>query len=258
MFEQERVIGRLQRRVMAEPAIMACFLSGSFGRRADDDYSDVDVALIYMDDAARDAAWKQREDFAKSVMPYVPLKAFDAKHIRSYFYITLLSNGSKFDYRYESAESLQPNPWDSQIRILKDSNAWAEGYQAQSARLSKPQPAITSSELIDLDQRFWVMFWDVLRLLARGDSDRPFPIYLEILSFTLPTLLNVLPHNDPSRERLINAYYSRDTRATAKHLTELMESYLAARQTIVQQYHLQPVGDQAFESEIRRLIAKIA
>jgi hypothetical protein len=258
MFEQERVIGRLQRRVQAEPKITACFLSGSFGRRAEDDFSDVDVALVYADDAARDYAWRNRNDFATSVMPYVPFKAFDGKHLRPYFYITLLSNGSKFDYRYESAESLKPNPWDGQIRILKDSDGWAEDYQAESARLSKPQPIINSSELIDLDQRFWVMYWDTLRLLGRGETDKPFPIYLELLSFTIPTFLNVLTPGDSARERLISANYSLDTRANAKHLAELMEAYMEARQSIVKKYHLQSVGDPAFESELRRLIAKIA
>jgi hypothetical protein len=257
MFEQERVIGRLQRRVLTESSMTACFLSGSFGRHADDDYSDIDIALIYANDAARDAAWNEREDFAKSVMPYVPLKAFDRQHVRPFFYITLFSNGSKLDYRYESAESLQPNPWDGQIRILKDSDGWAERYQAESARLAKPQPAISSSELVELDQRFWVMYWDALRILARGDYDKPFTIYLELLSFTLPTLLNVLSPGDPTRAGLISAYYSRDTRATAKHFSQLMETYLAARQAIVQRYHLQPMGDQAFESELRGLINKI-
>jgi hypothetical protein len=258
MFEQERVIGRLQRRVLGEASIMACFLSGSYGRRADDDYSDIDVTLVYGDDLAREMAWIERKEFAKSVMPYVPLKAFDGEHIRPNFYITLFSNGSKIDYRYESAKSITPNPWDNQIRILKDSEGWAERYQADSARLSKPQPAISSSDLIELDQRFWVMYWDALRLLARGDYDKPFTIYLEILSFILPPLLNVLPSGDPAREGLINAYYSRDTKATAKHLGDLMGAYLAARQAIVQSYHLQPVGDQAFESEIRRNIQKLS
>jgi hypothetical protein len=136
MFEQERVIGRLQRRIAADPAIVGCFLGGSFGRRAEDDYSDIDVALIFADDAARDRAWHERNEFARSVMPYVPLKAFDGKHVRPYLYITLFSNGSKIDYRYESAVSLAPNPWDGQIRILKDSDGWAEQFQADSARLS--------------------------------------------------------------------------------------------------------------------------
>lgn len=258
MFEQERVIGRLQRRILVEPSILSCFLSGSFGRNAEDDYSDLDIALVFADDDSRESAWKNRADFAKSVMPYVPLKAFDADHVRPYLFIALLANGSKIDYRYESAASLSPNPWDSQIRILKDDAGWAEAYQTESAQLSKPQPAIGRSELIQLDQRFWVMYWDTLRLLARGDTEKPFPIYLELLSSTLPPLLRALPSGDPAREGLLNIFYTRDAQATAEHLKALMETYLAARSAIVQRYHLQPIGDDAFESEIRKLIQRVS
>jgi hypothetical protein len=257
MFEQERVIGRLQRRVAADPAITACFLGGSFGRRAEDDYSDIDVALVFADDAARDRAWKDRKEFAKSVMPYVPLKAFDGEHVRPYLYITLFSNGSKIDYRYESAVSLAPNPWDGQIRILKENDGWAERYKADSARLSKPQAAMSSAELARLDQRFWVMYWDALRLLSRGDHDKPFTIYLEILYFTLPPLLAALPDDNVAHEGLISAFYSRNAGETAKQLQGLLDAYLAARSAVIRRYHLQPMGYHAFESEISRVIQKL-
>ena len=49
MFEQERFVGRLQRHVLAEQGVVSCFLTGSFGRRGDDLYSDVDVVLVYED-----------------------------------------------------------------------------------------------------------------------------------------------------------------------------------------------------------------
>ncbi len=257
MFEQERVIGRLQRRVAAVPSLLACFLSGSYGRRAEDDYADLDVALVFSSESQRDIAWNERHEFAQSVMPYVPIKAFDAEHIRPYFYVTLFANGSKVDYRYEVAPDLSPDPWDGQIRILKDTDKWAEKYQITSSQMSKAQPAISSSELSLLDQRFWVMYWDVLRLLARGDSDKPFTIYLELLSFTLPPLLRILPSDDPAHQRLLNAIYNRDIASTLQHLSELLDAYLEARSTIVKKNHLQFVVDQSFESEIQRLVQRL-
>ena len=75
MFEQERFIGRLQRHVMTEARILTCFLSGSFGRRADDAFSDVDIALVYGSAAERDAAWAARSDFVRAVMPYVAARS---------------------------------------------------------------------------------------------------------------------------------------------------------------------------------------
>ena len=69
------------------------------------------------------------------------------------------------------------NPSDREIRILKDTAGWAENHQAQSTQTYLPPPRITSEELERLDHRFWVMFWDVYRLLLRGDTDKPFPVY---------------------------------------------------------------------------------
>jgi len=257
MFEQERMIGRLQRRVADEPEIVACFMSGSYGRHADDAYSDLDLTLIFSDERERERIWADRERFSQSIMPYVPLKSFDAIHIRPFFHIVLFANGSKLDLRFETQDSLLPNPWDSQIRILKDSDGWAESFQITSERQTKPQPTITNKELTALDQRFWVMFWDVLRLLARGDVDKPFPVYLQLLHFSFPPLLRALPLDATARVNLIEAHYSQDATVTSKHITDLLNVYLEARAAITKRYHLQFYPDQSFESQIIRLVKRI-
>ena len=257
MFEQERLIGRLQRRVMDEPDITACFLSGSFGRRASDPYSDLDVALIYPDNQALERAWHNRVQFAKSIMPYISLKSFDGEHIRPYFHIALFANGSKVDFRFETQNSLAPNPWDSQIRILKDTASWAEVFQMKSSQQALPQANINNRELTLLDQRFWVMFWDILRLLARGDTDKPFSVYLELLHFTFPPLLQALPPDTPARNNLIEAHFSQNAEATASHMKGLLNAYIAARTAVVERYHLQFSSDQSFETQIQRLVDRL-
>ena len=257
MFEQERMIGRLQRRVVDDPDISACFLSGSFGRRADDPYSDLDVALVYPDNQAQEKAWRDRTKFAGSVMPYVSLKSFDAAHIRPFFHIVLYANGSKVDYRFESQESLMPNPWDSHMKILKDTAGWAEVYQLSCSQQALPQVKMGSHELTLLDQRFWVMFWDVLRLLARGDTDKPFPIYLELLHFTFPPLLKSLPQNSAVRLNLIKARFSSDATVTASHMQELLNAYIGARTAVVEEHHLRFASDQSFEKQIQRLVERL-
>jgi hypothetical protein len=257
VFEQERFIGRIQRHVQSDNSLIACFLSGSFGRRLEDGYSDLDIALVYVDEAARERGWQQRRDWVRAVMPYVPARSFDAVHVRPYFHIALYSNGTKADYRFEAQELLQPNPWDRDIRMIKDSGRWVEDYQAASARLALPQPYLSADELMALDNRFWVMLWDVLRLLKRGDADKPFTIYLELLHFTLPTLLRVLPAEEPARQELLTASYSQDTTATAQQLGRLLDAYLAARAAVVQRQRLLFTPDQAFENEMKRLIARL-
>ncbi len=257
MFEQERLIGRLQRRVTDDPEISACFLSGSFGRRASDSYSDLDVALVYPNSSSLERAWHNRIQFTKSIMPYISLKSFDAEHVRPYFHIALFSNGSKLDLRFENQEILMPNPWDSQIRILKDTEGWAELFQQDSSQQAVPQPRMNSQELARLDQRFWVMYWDILRLLARGNTDKSFPIYLELLNMTLPPMLQALPNDDRARVNLIDVQFNRDRDMTTTHLKRLLTAYIAARTAIVERYHLQFSTDNAFENQIQRLVEKI-
>lgn len=258
MFEQERFIGRLQRHVMTDPAIKVCFLSGSFGRRTEDAYSDVDIALVYTEEAARAPAWDKRHSLATTVMPYVALRSFDATHVRPFLHIALYSNGTKADYRFETLTGLQPNPWDREIRLLKDSDGWGEQFQAASSRLAPPQPYISPNDLAALDDRFWIMLWDALRLLKRGDTDKPFVVYLELLYFTLPPLLAALPAEDPAHQKLLRASYSRDAAATARGLAELLDAYVAARSAVVRRQNLALSPNTAFESEIRRLVVKLA
>ncbi len=253
MFEQERVITRLQQRVLAERSIAACFLAGSYGRRRDDAYSDLDVALVFADEPTRESAWAGRREFVRSVTPYVPARSFDAVHVRPYLHITLYSNGAKVDYRYETL-ALPPNPWDRDIRILKDHNGWAGQYQTACTQTSQPVPRMTAAELEQLDERFWVMFWDVYRQVLRGDRDKPFTVYLELLHFTLPPLLTVLPPEEPARQGLLAAYFNRDTKATAVHLRELVAAYLAARTAVVRRLHLLFTPDTRFENEIQKLM----
>jgi hypothetical protein len=257
MFEQDRMLIRLQQRVQGEQTVLACFLAGSYGRRREDGFSDMDVALVYAHDGERESAWQQRREFVQSVMPYLALKSFDARHIRPYFHIALFANGCKVDFRYETQADLHPNAWDRDIRILKDKDGWAEQFQQASQRLAHPQPHLTTTELTALDQRFWVMYWDVLRLLLRGDHQKPFTVYLELLHFTLPPLLAVLPTEDPAHQALLQANFSHDTKATARHMGLLLTAYLQARTAVSRRLQLNIAPDTAFENNIHNLLQRV-
>lgn len=258
MFEQERFIGRLQRHVLAEPGVLVCYLYGSFGRRAEDAYSDVDIALIFAGEAERDAAWVGRQQFVKAVMPYVAARSFDAGHVRPYLHVALYSNGTKADYRFDTIEGMSPNPVDGKLRILKDTDQWGERFGAASARLAPAQPYISPDELTALDNRFWVMYWDVLRLLKRGDTDKPFGTYLRLLYFSLPPLLDALPPEEPARQGLARVIYSPDAGTTLRGMGELLDTYLAARSAVIRRQNLMYPINTAFESEIRRLVERLS
>ncbi|MGD8806487.1 MAG: nucleotidyltransferase domain-containing protein [Chloroflexota bacterium] len=256
MFEQDRVLLRLRQRVLAEESIKVCFLSGSYGKGTQDRFSDLDVVMVFVDDEARDAAYRGRRDFARSVLPYVPACSFDASHVRPYLHIALYSNGAKVDYRYESKETLEPNAGDREIQLLKDSENWGEKFQRSAGQLSGAPalPTVTTGDMAVIDERFWIMFMDVYRQVLRGDYDKPFPIYLQLLYFTLPTFLRLLPAEEPARDGLIVAAYRRNPEATAQHLRELLQAYLVARQAIIRRHHLQYEPNAAFERELLRKI----
>jgi len=258
MFEQERFIGRLQRHAQTEARLLVCFLYGSFGRRADDAFSDVDIALVYGSAADRDAAWDARRAFVTAVMPYVAVRSFDAGHVRPYLHIALYSNGTKADFRFETLDGLAPNPGDRELRILKDHNRWAEQFQAASSRLAPPQPYISPADLTVLDDRFWVMLWDTLRLLKRGDTDKPFPTYVKLLYFTLPPLLAALPPEEPARQALLRAQFVGDAATTLRGMADLLNAYLAARAAVIRRQNLMFPINTAFEGEVRRLVERLA
>lgn len=257
MFEQERVVGRLQRFVSTAPEIRACFLTGSFGRRAEDAYSDIDAVFAFVDEAARSAAWEKRRTLVQAIMPYVPLKSYEALERRPFLQIVLFANGSILEIRYETRDTLAPEPGDSQIRVLKDEEGWLPSFAARSASVGLSQPALSSAELQAIDDRFWITFWDVLRQIARGDMEKPFPGYLALLHSTLPPLLAALPVADPARAALVQADYSLDGGATASHLAGLLRAYLTARTAVTARHHLQPVANEPFEREIQRLLDRL-
>jgi hypothetical protein len=249
---------RLQQRVLREPAVLVCFLTGSYGRRAQDRFSDLDVTLIFEGEGDRAQAYSSRREFVQSIMPYVPAKSFDAEHVRPFFHVALFANGAKADFRYETLETIKPSPWDRDIHLIKDLNEWGKRYAQAVSTISSlpPRLAITESELIRIDNRFWVMYMDVYRLLLRGDLDKPFPIYLELLNFTIPVLLDLLPFEEPFRQALLVSQYDHDSSATLEHMQHLLNAYLDARQVIVHRFNLSFRPNQEFENSIKKIIDK--
>lgn len=255
MFEQDRVLVRLQQRVLSEEEILVCFLTGSYGRGIQDSYSDLDVTLVFAEEDSRASYFEGRHNFAQSVLPYVPAKSFDATHIRPFFHIALYANGAKVDYLYETKTTLQPTPWVREIRILKDKDGWGQKFLDLSAQqpAAIPRPTISVQALKELDDRFWVMFMDIHRQLRRGDYDKPYGIYLQLLYFTVPELLDLLPEDIRARQGLIQSDYSHDPKANLQHFRELLVAYLEVRDAVVRHHQLNFTPDQNFEREILKL-----
>lgn len=258
MFEQDRLLVRLQQRVQQMSDVLVCYLTGSFGRGSQDSYSDLDITLVFEDDEHRESAFAERREFVQSVLPYVPARSFDASHVRPYFHVALYSNGAKADYLYETVASSRPSQYEKDIRLLKDTGDIGRQFQMAASKLKQtiPQPTIGVEELAELDDRFWVMFMDIYRQLRRGDYDKPYAVYLELLYFTIPQILRLLPPEEAARQSLIQARYEHDTRATTDHMIDLMDAYLDARAAIVRRHNLIFEPNQSFETALLSIIRK--
>jgi hypothetical protein len=257
MFEQDRFIVRLQQSVAREADIVACFLAGSYGRRTEDAYSDLDVVLVFADEGARDQAWADRHAFARSVLPYVPARSYDAGAAGEHLHSALYGNGARVDYRYVAQDTLRPEPAYREIRILKDTAGWAEAYQADAARVRPTRERVEAATLEQIDNRFWVTFFEVYRQLLRGDADRPFVVYVRLLAGTIPPLLEALPPEDPAYQGLLHAYYdSGDVAGTIAHLQRFLDAYLAARSAVIRRHTVGFVPDSTFERGIQRLLER--
>lgn len=256
MFEQDRVLVRLQQHLLRESRVVACFLAGSYGRRAEDGYSDLDVVLVCSDQFAREQLWRDRKKFVDASMPYVRFKSFDAEHVRPYFHVVLYENGAKVDFLFTTKDELDPTVHHRDVRVLKDAQGWVEGHQARSRQAYEPVPQFSYTELKAVDEQFWVMFWDVFRLVLRGDFAKAFPVYLHLTSEVLQPLVQVLTQEDVLRLALFRARFGYDRQETLHHMRDLLTGYLGIRETMNGRYHLRFMPDTTFENAIRRLVDK--
>lgn len=256
MYEQDRFIVRLRQQINSNPAIVAAWLGGSYGRNQPDPFSDLDITLVFLDDAARDRAWTHRADFCQNILAYVAAKSQDHP-LYDYRHNVLYANGTLADVGFCSANSLEPRHQDSDIKILKDSaDKIAELQQMQSATLGNRRIVVRSADLKSLDDAFWIQFWDVYRVVRRGDTQKPFIDYVRLLADTLPNLIAWLLPNSPERQQLINLQYTLDPLATRAHLQSLVFAYRAARAAIIKQNRLDFQLNGAFEREIERVLKK--
>jgi len=255
MFEQDRVLVRLQQFILKDENIKVCFLAGSYGRGTQDNYSDLDLILIFADEDSKTLAYEARHEFVRSVLPYLSAKSFDADHVIPNLHIALYGNGAKVDYLFETF-NMKPRFEYQEMRTLKDQDGWAQAFLRECAAQppSAARAATAADILSNIDNRFWIMFMDVYRRLLRGDHDAPYPIYIQMIYFTIPSLLELLPAEDPAHQALIDIHYSSATRTTIDHMKRLLKAYLGAREAIVQRHQLYFPVDSAFEREILRKI----
>ncbi len=256
MYEQDRFIVRLRQQLNSNPAISAAWLGGSYGRNQPDPFSDIDITLVFVDAAARDRAWSQRTHFCQNILAYVAAKSQDHP-LYDYRHNVLYANGTLADVAFFAAGELQPRHEDSDIKIVKDSaDKIAETQQMHSVTLGIRRELVRSADLKSLDDSFWIQFWAVYRVVRRGDTQKPFVGYIQLLAAILPKLIGWLLPNSPERQQLIDLHYTLNATTTRAHLQSLVTAYLAARAAVIKQNRLDFPIDRAFEREMARVLRK--
>ena len=249
MYEQDRVLTRLQQHVRRDFRIVVCVLEGSFGRRTADAYSDLDVALGYADDASRAAAWAERARFATEVLPYVAARSADGGV--PFLHRAVYANGARVDFRYALADELRPGP---DVRALKEPAGWQS--QTSTPALPPAPPTLSAAALRDIDDSFWIFLLDVERHLQRGDSETPFPLFVALLHDVIQPLFAVLPAGHPLRLRLLQLQYKDDARHNRKQLRALLDTYRETRAAVLAAQRLDLADDPTFERQVERLFGR--
>lgn len=254
MFEQERTLNRLQQRVGLIPGLTAAFLVGSRGGRGAHADADFDVVMVYRSLTGKEAARYSWPTMAAELLPYVAAIVHQAASNPDHL-IALFANGAKFDLYFYAEEEVSPHPRFQSIRILHDTASWAQDLTSRSAALTLiERPVISDQQLADLDRQFWTGIWEVARLTRRGEVDRPFPIFVDLLNKAIAPLLAVLPADAPVAQALAEINFSRQPVDNRAMVQQLIPRYQAARSAVVENLQLSFQPHEAVERELVKLI----
>lgn len=140
----------------------ACLVAGSVARGGMDEHSDLDVHLIFADQAARERVWQQRWDW--EIGPW--LHRFDADHVIPYFVIYVFESGVRVDLPMHTADHLPPAAggpyalaWDDTGRIGDD---WLAGAMPDEG-------SPDWSTAVHEEERFWAWLVYCVQHIRRGE-----------------------------------------------------------------------------------------
>jgi len=145
------------------PGATGAYISGSAARGVADAFSDLDVGVFFVDEAARNAAWADRWDW--QLGPW--FHRFDADHVRPYFVIYLLEPEVKTDVPlYVPTDPATPGgaPYEVLWDESGDVTRWVEASNAGRQELPPDW-----SEAVHEDERLWAWTYYCLLHLRRGE-----------------------------------------------------------------------------------------
>jgi predicted nucleotidyltransferase len=148
-----------------DPPAIGAWISGSLARGDADEFSDLDIGVLFGDDASRAAAWSHRWDW-----PLAPwFHRFDADHVRPYFVIYLFDEAApggtpvKADLALFLEDELPP-PEGGPYRVAWDDAGMLRDWASRSST-READWALAVHE----DERFWAWTYYCLQHVRRGE-----------------------------------------------------------------------------------------
>jgi predicted nucleotidyltransferase len=145
------------------PGVVGGTVAGSVARGVADEFSDLDLGIFFADEAARDAAWADRWEWALGSW----FHRFDADHVRPHFVIYLLEPGVKTDIPLFVAGE-PPEPEGAPFEVLWDTTGevtrWVEASNA-----GKQELAPDWDEVVHEEERLWAWTYYCVLHARRGE-----------------------------------------------------------------------------------------
>ena len=161
--EHQGVLDRIVRFFQGHPGAVGGCVSGSVARGAADEYSDLDVAIFFAGQEAREAAWRTRWEW--EIAPW--FHRFDADHVKPYFVIYLFEPGVKADLPLHLVTD-PPVPGGAPYEVLWDTTGevakWVEA--SNSGRQDLPPDW---SAAVHEEERIWAWIYYCARHVQRGE-----------------------------------------------------------------------------------------
>jgi hypothetical protein len=161
--DQQRVLDAVVRFFQGQPGAVGGCVSGSVARGIADEYSDLDVAIFFADQSAREDAWARRWEW--EIAPW--FHRFDADHVRPFFVIYLFEPDVKTDLPLNLVSD-PPDPGGAPYEVLWDTAGdvvkWVEASNAARQDLPPDWSAAAHEE-----ERVWAWIYYCIRHVQRGE-----------------------------------------------------------------------------------------
>lgn len=161
--DHQRVLEEVVRFFQGHAGAVGGSVSGSVARRDADEYSDLDVAIFFANEQAREKTWSTRWEW--EIAPW--FHRFDADHVKPYLVIYLFEPGVKADVLLNLATD-PPLAGGAPYEVLWDTSGeiakWVEA--SNSGRHDLPPDW---GDAVHEEERIWAWIYWCVRHVQRGE-----------------------------------------------------------------------------------------